>query len=750
VGTKDYNALVCDTNSQCSSVIAGTFTVTGADTTPPSTSVKDVNGDTASPYWARTSADVILKINIGEASGECKWSDTNSAGYASFGTVCTTSGSEASCNIGTRGETTSVSLSTFYNCKDSSGNATGGKKVDFGNDYTKPTGTLSTSISEDDVTLTYSGADAHSGIEKYEARVDSGSWVDKGTGTSHTFSDQGNGDHTYYVRITDKAGNAETKSEVRNVNFNASSTPGKPTISSDTHEEDEWTTDNDPEFGWTEVSNTDEYRYALNQDEDYDIDEDDSDNGTSRARDFTDRADGTWWFHVAACNDEGCGTTDHYRIRIDTTGPGGVGNFFGLSQSDGSIYLSWDEPEDDGSGVAEYVVYRNIRQQVNSRDFRPNDPGVRAFEDITSRNFTDESGLSPGLAYYYRIQAVDEMGNLGTLSAVKRVLNSADACGISISFDLPEIVKAGELEIKANVDNGEIFEAELKVKMPGQGYETLSIGGEGPEISDDYTIPLGITGTATVLISGEDENGKPCEGFMEFGVDSIAPELDIVSPDSGSEASGTATITVSASDEGSGIGKVEAFVGGQSAGVFTERSGNGGNYVLEWNSSSKQNGTYDMEISAEDAAGNKTLGELTVVVRNIEGEFFGEEEYAYNESELDSLLRQAGLKEEVAEEAKRLISDNKPERKIVLTRTDSGIDAEVMVSFTATTVTTLQIIEVIPKGVVDNARNITSGTNFAILQDDPAIRFDLGSVSEGQRIEMGGNSAPEQWIEQRS
>ncbi len=61
-----------------------------------------------------------------------------------------------------------------------------------------------------DVAVSWSGSDADSGIDYYEVRIDSGSWINKGTGTSHTFTGLSDGSHTAEVRAVDKASNSNT------------------------------------------------------------------------------------------------------------------------------------------------------------------------------------------------------------------------------------------------------------------------------------------------------------------------------------------------------------------------------------------------------------------------------------------------------------------------------------------------------------------------------------------------------------
>jgi hypothetical protein len=59
---------------------------------------------------------------------------------------------------------------------------------------------------ESTITVTWHGSDTLSGIEHYEISVDEGPWINKGTGTTHTFTRVGDGIHEVAVKAVDKAG----------------------------------------------------------------------------------------------------------------------------------------------------------------------------------------------------------------------------------------------------------------------------------------------------------------------------------------------------------------------------------------------------------------------------------------------------------------------------------------------------------------------------------------------------------------
>lgn len=70
------------------------------------------------------------------------------------------------------------------------------------------------------VTAAWTVSDNVSGISHCEVRLDGGSWINLGTGTTHTFSGLGDGNHSIYVKAIDKAGN--TRQDIVNFTVNTS------------------------------------------------------------------------------------------------------------------------------------------------------------------------------------------------------------------------------------------------------------------------------------------------------------------------------------------------------------------------------------------------------------------------------------------------------------------------------------------------------------------------------------------------
>ena len=101
-------------------------------------------------------------------------------------------------------------------------------------------------------------------------------------------------------------------------------------------------------------------------------------------------------------------------------------------------------------------------------------------------------------------------------------------------------------------------------------------------------------------------------------MDSTPPEVRITSPSDGARVSGTVAVDVSASDDGSGIKRVDLYAGGSLVGS-TEVSP----YEFSWDSTSVSDGDVDLRAEAVDNAGNRASARITVSVENSSGDDSG-------------------------------------------------------------------------------------------------------------------------------
>lgn len=100
-----------------------------------------------------------------------------------------------------------------------------------GIDVTKPTITIinpstDSIVTSSDVSISWVGSDVTSGIERYEVKLDNGSWTNIGDLNSTTLNNVGDGSHSVTVRAYDKAGNYDDTSVTFTVNTDPFSMSG--------------------------------------------------------------------------------------------------------------------------------------------------------------------------------------------------------------------------------------------------------------------------------------------------------------------------------------------------------------------------------------------------------------------------------------------------------------------------------------------------------------------------------------------
>jgi len=144
----------------------------------------------------------------------------------------------------------------------------------------------------------------------------------EGTSRSKCYSDVADGIWYFHVRAKDGAGNWGNTDHYGPVKIDTTP-PSAPVISSSTHTEGVWSSNNDPSFTWTEPSDACGicgYSYIFDQNPS--TIPDTNSEGTSKSKCYSNVADGTWYFHVRAKDCAGnWGESDHYGPVIITTTP---------------------------------------------------------------------------------------------------------------------------------------------------------------------------------------------------------------------------------------------------------------------------------------------------------------------------------------------------------------------------------------------------------------------------------------------
>ncbi|MFO8110796.1 MAG: Ig-like domain-containing protein, partial [Thermoplasmata archaeon] len=156
-----------------------------------------------------------------------------------------------------------------------------------------------------------SGSDTTSGISRYEIRLNEGDWINKSTGTSHTFTGLLEGVHMVYVRAHNNAGHNTTVS----VNFTVDIS--SPTVEITSPEDGELFAIDTVVITWNgsdPVSDISLYQICLNGGDWIDV-------GTETSHILNDLPDGTHTVEVRAHDNAGNNATTAASFTVDTVPP---------------------------------------------------------------------------------------------------------------------------------------------------------------------------------------------------------------------------------------------------------------------------------------------------------------------------------------------------------------------------------------------------------------------------------------------
>lgn len=153
------------------------------DTTPPSTTLSSVAGDTSSPYWDNMNdakTDIIIS---GEAGMSCRWA-TDDVGYSSATNDCTVIKSAATCSL----NLLEGSYIRYISCKDWVGNEQNNNQnldVTFNVDWTKPNVNTdypaASTWFRNDFSLQYDVTDTNIDSCSISTKDGSASWIQRST-----------------------------------------------------------------------------------------------------------------------------------------------------------------------------------------------------------------------------------------------------------------------------------------------------------------------------------------------------------------------------------------------------------------------------------------------------------------------------------------------------------------------------------------------------------------------------------------
>jgi hypothetical protein len=390
---------------------------------------------------------------------------------------------------------------------------------------------------------------------------------------------------------------------------------GTPQVSSPSHPDSEqWYGVPSSAFAWDSVSGATGYSFFVD-DSPETVPDAECENVLQKY--YGTRRTGTYYFHIVACQGDERSEPAHYKFNVDRTPPSRIENFSISALDDGTLKLDWDDSTDEHSGIKGYDVYRGYLYT-----FEINEPGVDKLavaDELSESEFIDDS-MEEGRTYFYRVKAVDVAGNPSSISIVMAG-RPLTFCDFLPEFDFV-LSEDQNLFVEVSAGGQKMWYADITATLPNG--ESMQLVSRESSTLISFSLDLNGVQDGNVVFSfaGEDDERDECLGESVFVIDSILPEVEWLEPFENQKISGTQSLRVRATDVGenpSGINSVSFFYedadGDWGFLGFGERNSQD-EFLLDWNTSRRDNGRFKIKARATDFGENASEEEIMITLEN--------------------------------------------------------------------------------------------------------------------------------------
>ena len=364
---------------------------------------------------------------------------------------------------------------------------------------------------------------------------------------------------------------------------------------------------------WNPVSDSDGYAYLFDESPDTVMDSvtECLANNSKTAR----RADGVWYFHVAACDGNERSETTHLEIKSDSTPPTRVEGLTVEPTEDGKMKLSWQESTDNYSGISHYILYRN-----RFFDFAIGDLATTKIDNVLGTEYIDTDVEERGY-YNYKISAVDTAGTRGLVTLMSKGARTLGKCDFNVNISLDFNFGQDVLAITVSAE-GTMYDINLYVKEPDADFVSVLSEDALDEVSHDFDLSGKTKGVFEVKLEALDNDEDSCTAQESFTYDNTKPSINWVSLSVNERVKSEKEIIFEVSDAGfsSGLKEVKLFFGSDSDLSEIQTSEDNGRYSYTFDPSGHDSGYYKFKATVEDNSGNKEESEISFKVVNVESE----------------------------------------------------------------------------------------------------------------------------------
>ncbi len=337
---------------------------------------------------------------------------------------------------------------------------------------------------------------------------------------------------------------------------------------------------------------------------------------------YNHKKEGVYFFHVKCKTSSGWSDVSNFKIQIDKTHPSRPEDVNVVPLSTGGLKVSWSNATDDASGVKYYNVYRSnlpfVRKGDVSLPWHVYDyVAVLVGEEITGNSFVD-TDVCDGCRRHYRVQAVDNAGNVGVESVSVSAM-AVPVCDVNFETDFSlnnNNFFTGSIFVNGGENEGLVSKPKVFLISPtGSEEELFSSSSYSVDLIDfNYDFSNKSPGEYFFKIKSFDSEGDDCNAVWSFFFDKVSPVPFLIN-DFNSALSETVDLKIRVEDSSpsSGIESVEFFLdnnGFVKIGEVTDANNN--LFVFHWNTLEYANGRSELKVKVTDNAGNS--GELVKLV----------------------------------------------------------------------------------------------------------------------------------------
>jgi len=415
------------------------------------------------------------------------------------------------------------------------------------------------------------------------------------TTTSATSSALANANNWYFhLRTRDNAGN--WTSTVHYGPFYIDTTaPTISTLTSSTHpSESTWYSNDDPAFSWSasDTSGITGYSYILDQTAS--TTPDNTSEGTGTTTSYTDKANGTWYFHIRAKDGAGnWGSTTHKTVKIDVSAP--------------TVDLTAPTDGASVSGVVDVTATASDTPSGVSKVEFYVDSDKKSEDTTSPYSYSWDASTLSG-SHTVAVKSYDQAGNASSLHThtvnVIPTDNTAPAAPINLTANPSVWTNNNSFTVNWTnpTDPSGIAKAYYKLdEVPASKTDGTPVEGSG--INSISGITVSGSANHTIYVWLEDGVGNANHNnrsSTSLKYDNTSPTTAVSAPANGSTVSGTISITATATDSHSGVARVEFYVDGS----YKDQDPSSP-YEYPWDTTGLTDGTWhDIKAKAFDNAGN--------------------------------------------------------------------------------------------------------------------------------------------------